>query len=62
MHQHLVQRKEGHYVTGRGCGLTTPMKYLKEIPEKLEGHECSFIPSKDVFFKCDWCEERGKIF
>ena len=44
---HLVKRDEGYYITGRGCGLSTPMKYLKEVPQNLDDHQCSFIPNKD---------------
>ena len=44
-------------ITGRGCGLTTPLKYLKEIPQNLDDHKCSFIPPKSkVEFYCDGCK------
>ena len=42
----LVKREEGYFITGRGCGLSTPMKYLKDIPENLDDYKCSFIPIK----------------
>ena len=42
----LVKREEGYFITGRGCGLSTPMKYLKDIPEILDDYKCSFIPIK----------------
>ena len=44
-------------ITGRGCGLTTPLKYLEEIPQNLDDHKCSFIPPKSkVEFYCDGCK------
>ena len=53
----LIKRDEGYYITGKGCGLTKPMKYLQEIPQNLDDHQCSFIPPKDkVSFFCDGCE------
>ena len=57
---HLVKRDKGYYITGRGCGLLTPLKYMKEVPENLDDNTCSFIPFKDkVDFYCDGCM-RGK--
>ena len=58
---HLVKRDEGYYITGRGCGLSTPMKYLKEVPQNIDDHQCSFIPKKDtIAFFCDGCEKGKK--
>ena len=48
------------FITGRGCGLTTPLKYLEEIPQNLDDHKCSFIPPKSkVEFYCDGCKSRS---
>ena len=39
----IVERPNGYFITGRGCGVTNPIRYLNFIPEKIEEHECSFI-------------------
>ena len=39
----LVERPNGFFITGRGCGTTTALKYLNYLPKKLEEHQCSFI-------------------
>ena len=39
----LVERPNGYFITGRGCGVTNPLRYLNFIPEKIEEYECSFI-------------------
>ena len=39
----LVQRPNGYFITGRGCGTTTALKYLNYLPKTLEEHQCSFI-------------------
>ena len=42
----IVERPNGEYfITGRGCGISNPIKYLKNFPpkEKLEDYECSFV-------------------
>ena len=39
----LIKLPNGYFITGRGCGIITPIRYLKSIPEKLEDFECSFI-------------------
>ena len=39
----LKQRDGFWYITGRGCGITTPIKYLSEIPEDIENYGCSII-------------------
>ena len=48
----LIKRDEGYFITGRGCGLSTPMRYLKIIPQNLDDHKCSFIPTKDNIGFC----------
>ena len=41
----LVPTSNGYFITGRGCGVTTQLKYLKYIPdnEDLENYACAFI-------------------
>ena len=41
----LIQRSNGLFITGRGCGTNTPLKYLNYLPEEEHygDHECSFI-------------------
>ena len=34
---------EGFFITGRGCGASSPFKFLNYIPDNLEEYECSFI-------------------
>lgn len=48
-----------HVITGRGCGILTPIKYLDEIPEDLDKHHCSII-SKDVKVFKDSAKITGK--
>ena len=51
----LVEQDDKFYITGRGCGITTTIKYLTEIPEVLEGHECSIItPSEGPVLSIDF--------
>ena len=39
----------GYFITGRGCGITNQLKYLKYMPdpEDLENHECTFVEIVD---------------
>ena len=41
----LVKTPDGNglFITGRGCGVSTKIKYLTYIPEDLDQHECTFI-------------------
>ena len=42
----IVKRPNGDYfITGRGCGISNPIKYLKNFPpkQKLEEYQCSFV-------------------
>ena len=41
----LVKPPDGNgwFITGRGCGVSTKIKYLTYIPEDLDQHECTFI-------------------
>lgn len=42
-----VQLKTGengeYFITGRSCGILNTIKYLNEIPEKIEDYPCSYI-------------------
>ena len=39
----LIERDNGYFITGRGCGVDTPLKYLNYIPEVLVDFPCTFI-------------------
>ena len=32
-----------YFITGRGCGGSSPIRYLNYIPDDLSNHECTFI-------------------
>ena len=44
----LKQRDGFHYITGKGCGISTPIKYLDEIPDNIEGMSCTIIRPKKI--------------
>ena len=37
---------KGQFVTGRGCGVNTPIKYLNYMPKNIDDFECSYIISE----------------
>ena len=40
----LVETGNGNYaITGKGCGITTELKYMSEIPRDHESYECVII-------------------
>ena len=39
----IHHKKDFTFITGKGCGIQTPIKYLSEIPQNIEDHECSII-------------------
>ena len=39
----IVKRPNGDFITGRGCGVTNPIRYLNSMPKDIENYECSFI-------------------
>ena len=45
----LVKPPDGNglFITGRGCGGSTKIRYLTYIPEDLDKHECTFINLKN---------------
>ena len=45
----IVETSNGYFITGRGCGITNQLKYLKQMPdpEDLENHECTFVELPD---------------
>ena len=45
----LINTPDGprQFITGRGCGVTTPIKYLNYIPENLDDFECSFVHARE---------------
>ena len=36
------------FITGRGCGIETSIKYLNYFPSTLNGLECSFIQTNQT--------------
>ena len=44
----LKQRDGFHYITGKGCGISTPIKYLDEIPDNIDGMSCTIIRPKKI--------------
>ena len=48
-----IQRENGIWYTGKGCGSTTEIKYLNDVPEDTQDLECTFIPKKD-FVRQSW--------
>ena len=51
----------GYFITGEGCGISSPIRYLNEVPEILEDHKCSFIQSR-VANSNPWNEDHKKVF
>ena len=43
----LIERPNGYFITGAGCGGDNPIQYLNYIPEDLEKNQCSFINMDD---------------
>ena len=39
----IVKRPNGYFITGRGCGVTNPIRYLNHLPKNIEEYQCSFI-------------------
>ena len=41
----LVKTPDGNgwFITGRGCGGSTKIRYLTYVPKDLDKHECSLI-------------------
>ena len=39
----IVKRPNGYFITGRGCGVTNPIRYLNSMPKDIENYGCSFI-------------------
>ena len=40
--------KNRYFITGRGCGISTKIKYLNYFPEQLDNHDCSFVEANVV--------------
>ena len=36
------------FITGRGCGIETPIKYLNYFPSTLNEFECSFVQTNQT--------------
>ena len=39
----LVEHEGKRYITGKGCGISKPIKFLTKIPENIKDFECSII-------------------
>ena len=64
----LVETPDGNglFITGRGCGGSTKIRYLNYVPENLDKHECTFInlkysepPSERIDLDCRIGDGRG---
>ena len=45
----LVERDGGYFITGRGCGINTQIKYLNYMPSNIDDFECSFVKLNDTY-------------
>ena len=36
---------KGQFITGKGCGVNTPIKYLNYMPNNIDDFECSYVIS-----------------
>ena len=52
-----IQRENGIWYTGKGCGVTTEIKYLQEVPDDDSNLQCTFIPRKDLVYYDDLVNE-----
>ena len=52
-----IQRENGIWYTGKGCGITTEIKYLQEVPDDDSNLQCTFIPRKDLVYYDDLVNE-----
>ena len=52
-----IQRENGIWYTGKGCGVTTEIKYLQDVPEDDSNLQCTFIPRKDLVNYADLVNE-----
>ena len=48
-----------YFITGRGCGVSSPIRYLNYIPDDLSNHECTFISLKKISSPILKCFETG---
>ena len=39
----LIERPNGYFITGAGCGGDNPIRYMNYIPEDLDRNQCTFI-------------------
>ena len=51
----LVENDGKRYITGKGCGISKPIKFLREIPENIEDFECSIITNNQEVEKDATC-------
>ena len=48
-----------YFITGRGCGGSSQIRYLNYIPDDLSNHECTFISLKKISSPILKCFETG---
>ena len=46
-----IQRSNGIWYPGKGCGITTEIKYLSEVPEDESNLSCTFIQTNQFDLK-----------
>ena len=44
----LKKRENMWYITGKGCGISTELKYMDKIPENVEKLSCVIIQPKII--------------
>ena len=48
----VTKLPNGNYaITGKGCGISTPLRYMSVIPENPEAYECIIIHSSEKVTK-----------
>ena len=48
----VVKLENGdHAITGRGCGILTPIRILNALPDNPEDFQCSIIPKRENLVK-----------
>ena len=55
-----IQRENGIWYPGKGCGTTTEIKYLHEVPVNTSGLACTFIWNEDPVKASGLCKQVHK--
>ena len=40
----VIKNNYGHFITGHGCGISTPIKTLPLLPRDIDNHPCTIVP------------------